>query len=452
MTKSTSIIPKLPCQTVLTPSERLFSQTFIRDFRSPHARQNVGKSWKTYYHNIPDEFVKSHISGNFWLGTKAAWYPTFYNLDIDRPTPELIEKLENRLEKYGISEGQRLYMTSPSYAKTGNFRIYFSLEYRDKPPTFNLGYGALCNAFSDLCEIYPQKRRKDRLPCGRDQDLLINGSVLTNLTWEQELHWLLKLDSINVDLLPHEPELFDSLNNTEPIPASKDVAVLITNGLQQHSTRHVSQFQLLSHLWRSNWLPDDAAQYVKNWIRNKHNGLSKDAAQGKWSTINAEIDRQTAHIWARRALPDTPNNFAALITQPDLLEAAKLFPADVVRQKQFINLVSYYRPRSYHDFVFISRRIWTEEIAGSRTYKGFIKDLKKHGILESVDSYKTGSYCRKFRLALPNSTAAIMQDGRNVTHYYDALRVAFNNDQRVIAEATKIDRTTIWRHLRKKPA
>jgi hypothetical protein len=199
-------------------------------------------------------------------------------------------------------------------------------------------------------------------------------------------------------------------------------------------------------------MPGDAARHVKNWIRTKNNGFSDKVNKSAWRTINAEIDRQVESIWARTALSDTPNNLTSKITESDLLEAARLFPADAVRQKQFINLVSYYRPRSHHDFVFISYRLWTEEIAASRTYRSFIQDLKKHGVLESVDSYQVGGFSRKYRLKLPASSAPIQQDGRNVTHYYDALQVAFNNDPRVIAEAMKIDRTTIWRHLRKNPA
>jgi hypothetical protein len=453
MQKSTSIIPNPSRQTVLTPKERLFSQSFIRDFQSPHARQHVGKSWKTYYHDIPDQFIKNHIRGDFWLGTKACWYPSFYNLDVDNPTPERIEQLENLFDTYKIAESQRLYLTSPSHAKSGNFRIYLRLEYNGTLPTFKLGNKVLSRVFSQNAEIYPQKRRKDRLPCGRNQHIICDGVLLKNLTWEQELHYFLKLDPIDIDVLPRTSVITDPSQPTAaPITPTGDVDLLLKNGLEKFGTRYEAQYQILNFLWRNNWMPGDSSRFVKSWIRTKNNGFSDKVNKSAWRTINDEIDRQVKSIWARTALSDNPNNLTNQITNADLVEAAQMFPGDAVRQKQFINLVGYYRPRAHHDFVFISYRLWTEEIAGSKTYKSFINDLKKRGILESVDSYQVGGFSRKFRLKLPNSSAAIQQDNRNVTDYYGALRAAFNNDPKVIAEAMKLNRMTIWRHLLKTPA
>jgi hypothetical protein len=452
MTKSTLIVPKLPCQTVLTPAERLFSQSFIRDFKSPHARQNVGESWKTYYHTIPDEFIKSHISGDFWLGTKACWYPTFYNLDVDNPTPERIEQLENTFDKYNIAGSQRIYLTSPSHAKSGNFRIYLRLEYNGTLPTFKLGTNVLSRVFSQNAEIYPQKRRKDRLPCGRDQHIIADGVLLKHLTWQQELHYFLKIDPIDVDVFPRVATITNPSQPTAaPITPTGHAANLLQNGLEKFGTRYEAQYEILNFLWRSNWLPGDAAREIKSWIRFKNNGFSDKVNQGLWRIINAEIDRQVESIWARTALSDTPNNLTSKITASDLLEAAKLFPADAVNQKRYISLVAYYRPRSHHVFVFIPYHVWYT-IADRNQYQHFVNKLEQLGVLEANRSYQVGNFCRCFRLKLSTGDAsAIAQDGRNVTNYYDALKAHFASDPRLISEAMKIDRTTIWRHLCKIP-
>ncbi len=452
MQKSTSIIPNPSPQTVLTPAEREFSQTFIRDFRSPHARQKQGEDWKTYYHNIPDQFIKHHLNGNYWLGTKACWYPAFYNLDVDRPTPKRIEQLENLFDTYKISESQRLYVTSPSYKKSGNFRIYLRLEYRGTLPTFKLGNEVLNRVFSNHAEIYPQKRRKDRLPCGLAQHLIMDGVLFENLSWEQELRQFLKLDPVDVDVFPRQVVVVNPSQPTAtPILPVGKVAELMLDGLKKFDTRYEAQYQILNYLWRSNWMPGDAAREVKSWIRFKHNGFSDKVNQGLWRIINAEIDRQKDSIWARADLSDTPNNFTSKITAADLLEAARLFPADAVNQKRYISLVAYYRPRSHHDFVFVPYHVWYT-IAEKNQYQHFVNKLEQLGVLEANRQYQVGKFSRRFRLKLSNGdTSAITQDSRNVTNYYDALKAHFANDPRLIAEAMKIDRTTVWRHLRTPP-
>ncbi len=446
MTKSTSIIPKPSRQILLTPSERLFSQTFIRDFRSPHARQRQGEGWKTYYQNIHDGLVKNHLEQNQWLATKACWYPQAYNLDLDSPTPAVVEKIEATFEKYGIRDSQLLYLTSPSYAKKGNFRVYFRLEYAAKIPTFELGTSVLHRVFSDV-EIYPQKRRKDRLPFGRDSHIIEDNVVLSQHTWEAQLHYFHKLDAIDIDVFPRQQTLINpSQPAAAPVTPTGDAANLLKNGLQQKSTRYQSQYQILNFLWRNNWMPRDAANEVKKWIRTRNNGFSTAVNSGDWKTIHAEIDRQVASIWARTALSDAPNNLTSKITKADLLEAGNLFPNDVVNQKRFIALVSYYRPRAHHDFVFIPYHAW-HEIAGEKTYQSFISELEQRKILEANRQYKIGLFCRRFRLQLPiGDNKPIMQDQRNTTDYYTSLKATFNT-KREVAEAMKLNRMTIHRHF-----
>ncbi len=443
----------------LSIPEKDFSRSFIRDYSSPYAlQQHEGRrtDWRTKYKPISDPLIHAHLQQQYWLGTKAPWYPLFFNLDIDKPQLKTLDTIFSRLDSFGIGEHSRALMTTPSYAKHGNFRIYLKLEYADRLPTWKLGNEALSNAFGDLCEVYPQKRRKDRLPCGRSQDLIVDDVVLSNLTWQEELHHLLKLDPVPIEQLPRQRLLeFPEESNAEQPKAwtpRGEVAQLRNEGLQAHSTRHEAQFCILNDLWRSNFQPGDAAFCVKKWIRNHHNGFSKDAAAGRWKAINDEIDRQVKWIWARpqTLLPDTPHSLNLALTKSDLDFAAEIFKGDAVKQKQLINLISYVRPRQRHQWIFIPRHVWSDNVASKDTYKKFIAEIEGKGLLESINSYRVGHYSKRFKLKLPKTNEQpISIDGRNITDFYDALWQAYGST-REIAEATGLNRMTIWNNLQQK--
>jgi hypothetical protein len=441
----------------LSISEKAFARTFVRDFSSPYAiQQPEGRraDWRTKYKPVSDPLIHAHLAQDYWLGTKAPWYPIFFNLDIDRPTKKTLETISSRLDSFGIGEDQRALMTTPSHSKYGNFRIYLRLEYADRLPTWKLGYDALNAAFGDACEVYPQKRRKDRLPCGRAQDLIAeDGRILNNLTWEDELHFLMKLDPVPIEQLPRQVQLefpeFSPRSDDAPKAWKPRTAAaeLMQNGLQQDGTRNRAQFIVLNDLWRSNFQPGDAAARVKTWIRRHHNGFSTTAAQGRWKDINNEIDRQIKSIWSRpqTLLPDTPHGLNAAIVKADLQLGAELFRGDAVRQKQFINLAAYIRPRQHHEWVFIPRHVWSDKVASKDTYKKFIGELESKGMLQSNNSYRVGHYSKRFKLMLPKtSEQPISFDGRNTTDFYDALWQAYNSIKDV-ADVTGLNAMTIWR-------
>jgi hypothetical protein len=442
----------------LSIPEKDFARSFIRDFSSPYAvQQPEGRrtDWRTKYKPLSDPLIHAHLDQQYWLGTKAPWYPVFFNLDIDRPEQKTLDRIFHRLDNFNIGESQRALMTTPSHSKHGNFRIYLKLEYSDRLPTWKLGYEALENAFGDLCEVYPQKRRKDRLPCGRSQDLISeDGRILNNLTWQEELHYLLKLDAVPIENLPRQPLLAfpDEKNaeNPKTWTPRAEVAQLVKEGLQAHSTRHEAQFLILNDLWRSNFQPGDAALRVKKWIRQHHNGFSKDAAAGRWQSINAEIDRQVNWIWARpqTLLPDTPHSLNLALTKSDLQFAAEIFKGDAVRQKQLVNLISYARPRQRHQWIFIPRHVWSDNVASKDTYKKLIAELEGKGLLEIINSYRVGHYSKRFKLKLPaTSEEPLRFDERNITDFYDALWTAYGSVTD-IADNTGLNRKAIWRNFK----
>jgi hypothetical protein len=449
----------------LSPAQRTFSKLLAREFTAPHARQYEYKGertdWSTYHQPTNDRLIKAHLDGDLWLATRAPWYPVLFNLDIDKPTPEKLDKIYKRFDCYGISESQRVRMTTPSFKEHGNHRIYLRLERNDQPVTFTRGYEALKNSFADVCEIYPQKNRVDRVPCGKHQDLISDdGHVLSKLSWRQEMHHLLKIDptpleslQLQLELLP-DPEL-EPPDQPCAWKPKHEVAELIEHGLQGDSlTRSAAQYEILNYYWRAQMQPFEAAEKVRVWIRTKHNGFSKEVKLGRLREIDAHIARQTAWIWQRPApiYPDSTHGLQGAVTRADLEFASRVFPGNAVRQKQLIALCSYYRPRRHHGFVFIPVWYWREQIANDRTYKAFVAELESKGLLTTIRHYQRGEFCRRYRLELPKtSQQPIRRDDRNVTDFYAALSLAFTS-QSDIAELTGLNRMTLWRHLKQSTA
>lgn len=443
----------------LTEAERQFKASFVRTYSKPYAtRQQTGqraRSWRTKHKPLSDPALKAHLRGDYWVATKAPWYPVFYSLDIDHPTEKTLADIEAQFDRYGITQSQYLPITTPSFDLYGNRRYYMRLECNGQPPTWKLGYMALLNMIGKRSEIYPQLNRKDRLPCGAHSDILTpDGLRLDYLSWEEELHWLLKIDPIAIEQLPVQQSLYEQpseqSDRAETWQLKADTRELLTTGLQAFGTRHYSQWILLNELWRQNCFPGEATGFVKNWLRRHHNGFSKDVNAERWKEIYAEIERQAVCIWKRpRMLPDAPHNARRAATVTDLKFIAEVFPGDAVKQKQLFNLASFARARANHEWTFISKRIWTEEIAGVRTYQGLIAELEEKGLLKTNHSYQVDHYSRRYQLALPKTDEKpIEHDERNITDYYDALLTAFKDNRRSIAELTKVDRTTLWRNLK----
>jgi hypothetical protein len=436
-----------------------YRQKFARSHHGPYAVQWPGRGWKTKYKSISDPLLKAHLAGLYWVAVKASWYPVVYFLDIDSPEPGMVERI---IATLGLREGQYLLMTSPSYLEDGSLHMALMVSYKDQLPTHKLGYTALTNTLRKLCEVYPQLRRKFRLPLGRGQRIIgRDGVILDAMPWWDAMYWLDKLDPVPIETMIFQPELpFPSLAKDEDDPrhwlSLGAMQQLYEEGLQGSGMRHESQWDLAVGFWRVNWMPDDAIAEIRRWIRNKHNGLSKAVNKGAWRTIDAEIFRQAQWIWANfRPFPDTPHNLDGYVTMADLRFIAEVYPCNVINQKRLFALIRYMRPRAHHDFVYVPYRVWREQIANDRTYHAFRQDLESKGLLESVMSYRhvehvpAASYSRKFRLRLPGSNnQPIQYDGRNADDYYEALRLALGSVREMEA-MTGVPKRRFYEALRK---
>lgn len=436
-----------------------YRERFAKEHSGPYALQWPGKEWKTRYKPVSDPLLAAHLNGTYWVAVKAAWYPTFFFLDIDKPKEDTLDKIGEILH---IRAGQYKLQTSPSYLSSGNLHLVLRLEYKEKRATHRLGYEALRNAVGHLCEVYPQKQRKFRLPLGRGQHLIGKyGEVLENMPWWEAMYWMEKIDPLEVETLSYQQELpFPNPLVKEDNPRrwrnSQYIEQLYREGLQEFGTRHRSTWDLAVWLWRANTLPSEALELLKKWIRKNHNGFSKTINIGNFLKVDKEIAMQVQYIWEHfRPYPDGPHNLEGYVTLEDLKWIANIYPGDVVNQKRLFSLVCYMRPRSHHDFVYVPYYIWREDVASIRTYQDFQKDLEEKGLLESVTSYRHVeghpelSYSRKFKLYLPETKKEpILQDNRNEQDYYQAMLLGLGTVREAIA-LTKVRKERWYEAIRR---
>lgn len=427
----------------------------LGDFNAPYALQLPGEGWKTVDRKIADWLLEDHLNHNCWVGKRGSWYPPIFTLDFDHPKDGVFEQVRDRLQ---LSDGMFLPMTSPSFARQGNFHVALKLEREDgKSVTLAQGYSFLHKTVGDLCEVYPQEKRSFRLPFGRDQYLLSDGWwPIKDLSLKDELHYLDKVDPLTIDAVQQPAaECRETATKTTQrlvLPPLSEASQLWEHGLQAPGTRHYSQFLLVVFFARNNYSPEQAQQEIKRWIRRKHNQFSKEVNVGRWRVIDAEIDRQVMWVWKNKYFyPDQTHNLQGYVTRADLDWIVQTYPADVVNQKRLFELVRYYRPRSYYEWVYIPAQVWRNRIANDRTYKKFIADLEIKKLLRSNWSYchhadPDKSFSRSFKLQIPvTSDPALGVDGRNLQEYYETLRYLFPTIRERVAY-TKVSFQNFYNH------
>lgn len=438
---------------------QMYKQSFIRDFNGPFVLQMPGEKWHTRKHKLSDAVIFDHLSGLYWVGTHGTWYPQFGFLDFDFSGESLQKRTETvwrAIDILKLSANQYRLMTSPSYAVNGSCHLIFRPVYRGEIPTLGLVQKSLRALLGNLCEIYPQKHRRFRLPFGKNQCLIgSDGKMRVNLTWKQALLFVCKLDSWQIPL-PHknfiygadaviegkgeEEQSFSALSTNT---SSEEAESLLCSGLQSTHSRHFSQWKLINYFYRRNWIPDDAEQAVKSWIREKHNNFSTEALCGKWREIDEEIERQTAWIYENSGfLPDTLHNLKAELTRSDLKLAAEIYRGNTINQKRLIDFVAYCRPRAHHDWIFIPYHQWAK-IASKNHYCDFIKELETKNIIIANWNYrhnpqsKSDSFCRKFKLKIQlHNDDPVRVDNLNVTDFYEAWLVVTGGEVSLAAEQT----------------
>jgi hypothetical protein len=473
--------------------QKLYIQTFVRNYGNPYGLQRQDGPWTTRDKHVSDRLVGGHLAQKYWVAKAAAFYPDFFYLDFDGRLPALPVKdldvrpgraerrpdhsVEGRIaaavERLELGPGQYYIMTSPSHKRDGSCHLVLRLEHRGEMPVHKYGYVVLRRLVGDLCEIYPQEKRKFRLPLGRDQFLISEeGSILRELGWRAATHFINKLDPVAIEALPYrpssaKPDQDESESRWVPTDPPADnprtwatretCEHLWRHGLQQPGTRHHRQWDLAIYFRRENRPPGETVAELKDWIRWMHNGMSKSVNRGDWQGIESEIERQVAWIYERfKTYPDDVHNARGGLTAADLRWIAEVFRGDLVNQRRLARLLNYYRPRARrHEEVFVPYHVW-HTIAHKRHYHQFIRTLEAMNLMESDMRYWHDtdwpelSFCRKFRLLRlpPESGQPLRRDGLNITDYDQALFAAFGSVSE-IADATGVCRQRFYDRLKR---
>ena len=258
-----------------------YKTSCVRDFVGPYATQQPGKRWSTRYRAVSDSLIRAHLDGKYWVATKAPWYPRFAYVDLDHPDETALERVVGAL---GLSEGEYCVCTSPSFQETGNVHLMFAPRYRGQPATKKLMQTILQPRVEQAGgELYPQTRRKFRLPFGRDQYLLgrVDGVLCEPLpySWREALYWVFKLDPLALEHLPHQLELNLSCA-ADHWAKRKDAETLLDHGLLSPGTRHDACLTLAIYFFRLNWDISDTRAKIKRWMKTDDNGFSKEVNRG----------------------------------------------------------------------------------------------------------------------------------------------------------------------------
>lgn len=429
-----------------------YKVSFVRDYSGPYAIQWPGKRWSTRSRKVSDPLIRAHLDGTYWVATKAPWYPRFAYVDLDHPDEATLEGVVGAL---GLSEGQYHVCTSPSFPDTGNVHLIFAPRYREQPATKKLIHTILKSRVQHAgAELYPQTRRKFRLPFGRDQSLLdvVDGLICAPLPygWKEALQWVSRLEPLALEQFPHQLELRLS-SPAHHWAKRKDAETLLEHGLLSPGTRHDACLTLAIYFFRLNWDISDTRAKLKRWIKTHHNGFSKEVNRGRWKVVRGEIDQiyWVYDKYGRGAVyPDTTHNIEAWITPKDMAFIGEVFPGSVVNQRRLFKLISYYRPRSVYPWVFIPRWRWFQ-IANDRHYQAFRADLENRGLLESNHEYQVGQFSKRFRLRLPPATSLdrIEEEYRAIHDFSEAALRAFGG-VREVRDALRISRLAVWRLFR----
>lgn len=442
---------------------------FVRDFSDPYGLQNLGKDWLTINKKLPDPMIKNHLDKKLWIAVKAGWYVEYGILDVDGSTEQYDSSVEDRCEEaidvLQLKDENFQIMTSPSFEKDGSLHIVLKLEQNEIPPTQYQAYHFLHQKVGHLCEIYPQKNRKFRLPFGLKQHLYDREEnlVLKHLKWYEAMNFLTKLEPIFVHKVKQKNNKkkhthFNKNTDSEYVFFNKKAEELLSHGLHNHRSRHFAQYQLISYFYRQNRHPNDVKKIVFDWIKSHHNGKSKEINNSNFEKVREEVERQTDYVYAdnqsKRIYPNIVFNNLYATTEEDLLFIAKAFKGDTINQKRLFKLMSYCRPRRHHKEIFIPFHVW-EKIAHKKHYHRFLEILEEKDFIASdmiflhLPNSPAKSFCRKFEVKLPFPQGKILTDksGRNISEFYTAWSSTGRTVEDIIA-ITGVSQPTLDRHIK----
>jgi hypothetical protein len=404
---------------------RSYTDLFVQ--RIPRYAVKKSRSWTTKNKPLSDRPVQAHLAGQYAVAVLGKWYPEFGILDVDDRQRKTVDEIREDLE---LDDKNSMLFSSES---PDSYHILFKPEYREKPPTVRLPNSAFRN-FCNLhgIEIYPQATRPIRLPFGPLQEPL-DFEYSFYGDWESKLYWFQKLDSFDIREVRGQQFILDfELPEKPSIPklSEDNPEILFQYGLQVPGSRHFSQFKILYWFWRSNVPWQNAVEMTSSWIKNRHNGFSKDIIRQP-KAVRDEIRRQATCIYEKyemsRVYPDSTHNLInGFISKPDIEHIIRITGGSLPRMRFLFHLVKFYYPRRFRTFVPVHTNKLIEW-GSRRTYDKYLREFETQGLIKRGSAYQAGHFSKDIKLEWPfkNSSEALLYDGRSIETFEQAAKLIF---------------------------
>ncbi|KKK99278.1 hypothetical protein LCGC14_2634350, partial [marine sediment metagenome] len=380
---------------------------------------------------------EKHLTGIEMTGGRGKWYPVFMIFDVDTQNIKMSKgAIVDRLkEDLNLKDYQYEIIGSLSHKDKGNFHVYIRPEIDGQTRTLRNNLRILKPVSDKLnIELYPQSWRKVCDPFSPYQPLLDKESLEPlQHDFKKMIEIFNNIEPVNLSGLIQQQEFKFKIKPAQGIyyPKHQEINELIKHGLQGPGTRHITILNMASYYSVSeNVLPTSAGRLIWKWIKNKHNGQSKDIQSGKLSDIQLKYEIEKAVDWAytyymrNDVRPNPVHNIGYGIAQKHIDFIAEVFPGDLVNQKRLFKLLCYYNPRSHWPYVFIHRDKWIEFVNRDR-YKDFQRALIGKGILSQPDRfYRPGSQAMRYKIhGIKQDKGYIVYDHRNMNDFNDLMAI-----------------------------
>jgi hypothetical protein len=423
-----------------------YVETFVQ--RIPkYAVKFKNSSWKTKNKPLSDTPIKAHLDGQYYVGVLGKWYPEFAVIDIDGLDQDKAEEIR---EEIGLNTDNSMLFSSES---KDSYHILFRPTYNQKPPTLRLLNEALKPiVLKNGVELYPQPNKAIRLPFGLNQKPLDYEYCFLD-KWEDKLYWFKKLNEFDLkahtykELKPQPLEFEDIHPEKEFISTYQEGKFLYEAGLISSHTRHDSQWKVLYYLLRQNIPPETAVEMTWQWIRKKHNNLSRDILSSP-STVKKEIIRQAkwlySHYEAKHIYPDsTHNTYYGYITKDDIKDIVMLAKGNIPFAKFVFNLVKFCYPRRFRSTI----NVHSDHLLkwSKKNYISYLDKLKRIGVVKRCDKYQIDEFSKAIQInwQFRSPSQAILVDYRAPQGFSETIRACFKPEEfRELLKKAGVKKTT----------
>jgi hypothetical protein len=423
-----------------------YVETFVQ--RIPkYAVKFKNSSWKTKNKPLSDTPIKAHLDGQYYVGVLGKWYPEFAVIDIDELDQDKAEEIR---EEIGLNTDNSMLFSSES---KDSYHILFRPTYNQKPPTLRLLNEALKPiVLKNGVELYPQPNKVIRLPFGLNQKPLDYEYCFLD-KWEDKLYWFKKLNEFDLkahsykELKPQPLEFEDIHPKQEFISTYQEGKFLYEAGLISSHTRHDSQWKVLYYMLRQNIPPETAVEMTWQWIRKKHNNLSKDILSSPL-TVKKEIIRQAkwlySHYEAKHIYPDsTHNTYYGYITKDDIKDIVMLAKGNMPFAKFVFNLVKFCYPRRFRSTI----NVHSDHLLkwSQKNYIRYLDELKRIGVIKRCDKYQIDEFSKAIQInwQFRSPSQAILVDYRAPQGFSETIRACFKPEEfRELLKKAGVKKTT----------